>query len=395
MKYWLSAYDETADGFVIPQGINGSIDMRPSASVNTPTLMTTDDATDLKGAILISNGEPPKESLRSLWVSNFGISGVSGTTLQEWLYDTLVFRIANPLMPTLERNMDIWLANQLIFRKPFDLNGPEAVPVIARIQSDLAQLHVQSDILYRKTLASTGEKYGVSRPQDVFAPANLKNIEPLPPTTTIFDDFNRPNEDPLGTATVGGVSQGWVWGIDTQSSCRVVSNRASAGTIVNGIYKNRAEIDLSSSDMYSQADLYLDVAASSGPLARFQAAANTAYAYYVRSTPDNRFFKWVTGVQTQVGSTDSTANPPTPFTAKLVVNGSTLTGYNAGVQIMTVTDTSITIGTRAGIRAGADGSGNPTTMDNFQAGDNSGGFRIVARRRRAHAYSRWSNRIPA
>jgi hypothetical protein len=190
-----------------------------------------------------------------------------------------------------------------------------------------------------------------------------KDETPLPHQTTITDNFNRANQAQLGTS-----SEGWSWSA-LSGELDIVSNTAQVIT-TPGVY--RADSDLSSSDHYSQADTIARSALSSQGTAVFtRKDSSSTLTYYfgrLQGTGSDvvRLFKSIANVATQLGS-DGAVTVSLPQSIKQTCNGSTISVDYAGVNKISLTDTSITTNTRTGLRI-ADNSV-AASMDNFQASD--------------------------
>lgn len=179
--------------------------------------------------------------------------------------------------------------------------------------------------------------------------------------TTITDNFNRAD------GAIGSSSEGWSWA-NAQGSFSIVSNAAVPGT--GGQNNCRAESDLSSSDHYSEAVVtYAGVADDVGVAARFATAANTAYLY-LNDGGNDRIYKVIAGAYTSLTALATAA--PTAVTFRLECSGTAIAGKRNGTTRVSTTDSSITTGTRCGIRAYNDG-GSASTIDSFVAADLAAG----------------------
>ena len=199
---------------------------------------------------------------------------------------------------------------------------------------------------HRRVLDALCDKYNLQGADDWkgFIPAKLrKEIKGrLKHETTITDNFNRANAATLGTS-----SEGWSWA-DVVGTRGIVSNRCS-GTVAG---LARAESDLSSGDQYGQITASSWIAGRGvGPAARFSASTTTAYFYLVQNqaTDTGRLFKVVNGTYSVLSARNATA-PGLPLVVRCEINGSTLTGYEAGIVTRgPITDTAITGNVRAGL----------------------------------------------
>jgi len=220
---------------------------------------------------------------------------------------------------------------------------------------------------HRRILDALCDKYNLQGSDDWkgFIPAKIrKEIKGrLKHETTITDTFNRANAASLGTA-----SGGFTWTrVQGSNDTTIISNQAGPAIITDS--RNRANSDLSSSDLYSQIDLSAWTAGDSfEPIVRAASAAVTFYIYIPANAASNthRIFKCVAGtfssLQAASGNIASTGQ-----TAKLIVSGSSLVGSIAGVDRVSVTDTSITGNIRCGF--GINSNSTALRVDNFEAGD--------------------------
>lgn len=220
---------------------------------------------------------------------------------------------------------------------------------------------------HRRCLDALCDKYNMQGPDDWkgFIPTKIrKEIKGrLKHETTITDNFNRADAASLGTAS-GGYSWTRMTGF---GDAQIISNQAGATSIKDS--RNRANSDLSSSDLYAQITLNAWSAADAfEPIVRANSSAATFYMYNPRNTATSthRLFKCVTGTFT-VLNTVSGDVPTTGQTSKIIVSGSSLTGSVSGVDRIAVTDTAIT----GNIRCGFGFNANTTSLlvDDFEAGD--------------------------
>ena len=199
--------------------------------------------------------------------------------------------------------------------------------------------------------------------RQLFIPADLTDEGELPPETTITDDFTRADGDTIGNQlTWTEVAGDW----DT------ASNAASLTTFGTDARTARAESDLSSDDHYSQTVITGLGAGTNdclaGPVARFDAAANTGYWTFAYQFDDKIYLrKIVTGTPTNlVAAVAITLSIPEAY--KVECDGSTITGYQAGVsRIGPTTDSAIAGNTRCGI--GGYKSTGSVVVDDFEAAD--------------------------
>jgi hypothetical protein len=131
----------------------------------------------------------------------------------------------------------------------------------------------------------------------------------------------------------------------------------------------------------------VDSAASSfqGVVGRAAAAASTFYSFFMLNDRDEaRLYKWVAGVQTQLGSSASISLAPnTPRTFKLVMNGDQISGLVDGSTVVgPITDTDIVAAGKSGVllnQGRVPGGPDELRISNFSASDlGAGGGNIIA-----------------
>lgn len=220
---------------------------------------------------------------------------------------------------------------------------------------------------HRRILDALCDKYNLQGVDDWkgLVPAKLRKEIPgrLKHETTITDDFTRADAASLGTSSGGYTWTRMTGFADTQ----IISNQAGASSARDS--RNRANSDLSSSDLYAQIKLNAWSGSDSfEPITRADSADATFYIYIPRNNAasTHRIFKCVTGTFTAL-NTVSGSIPSTGETSKLIVSGSSLTGSVAGVDRITVTDTAITGNVRCGF--GINANGTTLRVDDFEGGD--------------------------
>lgn len=173
-------------------------------------------------------------------------------------------------------------------------------------------------------------------------------FKPKNPATSFTDNFDRSDSSSLGGSWTTFLTNA-EYGI---SGNKCIFGKAS--TTGDGAYQSaRYDFDVSSVDHWTEIQLSSYIITSSnswlGPVARFSSSANTGYAYCLmaRSTSaTNHLYKIVSGVATSLGSNlEVNISTSTPRTK---CSGSTIQGIIGAVRI-SVTDTSITGGTRGGL----------------------------------------------
>lgn len=239
-----------------------------------------------------------------------------------------------------------------IFEGPNDIYWDKVQAVIKEDYRKIFELSVDAttdtpEDLYQKYLGALVEKYGLKGEEDwkLFVPNDLiKDSEgPKIPSTTLTDNFNRANANPISAN--GAVS----WTEVNGTSMEISSNEAFWNA--SNTYA-RYESDLSTDDMYIQADVTsLGAAVQAQVLARYASAADTCYVGRLRN---DSFLKWqiwkrVAGVMTKIAEANGTL-PSIPTTHKLEVDASVLQyTVNSVIRLGPLTDTSITGNTRGGL----------------------------------------------
>lgn len=362
-----------------PTGTIGLVDLRPVSPVLTMGFFATDRA---MGGDYIAFGDgvnrledialTPQQ--RSLWSSALGIGSISGNRLIDALWETLTLHgdpdggaVCRPLMPTHKGILELHLGGHSLIRsEQFTGVGHPAWPKIqALVQRNYRAIRTEAmrnhrgpgaPDIHSKYLKCMRRK--LRCPWELLIPGDLPKEPPRRPTTTITESFNQADSTTLGPDLT------WA---EVLNDFTTISNEVSATDPAES--KARAESNLSSDDHYSQLDFTAngaDTSARAGPVARFDASANTNYFGWNRNNTSTgkRIRKTVTGTDSDL-ATGTGTTPSFPTTLKLTCDGSSLELFQDGGSILTVTDTAITGNVRCGVlvaRAGARG-------DNFEAAD--------------------------
>lgn len=394
MRFWLGPWTWEATpipNWRPPTGTLSSLDLRSNEQAGTlgpapvgDGLFVTANGTNLGGDYdLVGQAASPGDAMlnltrRTAWRDRFGLSGIpAGPALTDVLLQHMTIfsdpagedRV-KPLVPSgrtvggvWEIKYQLWLGGALATSKPFSLADLETTPLLDCLRRAYREQREDSfagrspSQHYRKFLGGLRRKYRI--PHTNFIPGDLPDEGWLPPETTITESFNKADSTTLGP------DQSWT---EVVTDWEVFSNQAR---YVSGITADaRCEGVVSSADHYGQASLItLNTAADAGfgAAARFAAAANTYYMAWVRE-PDNtqRIYKRVAGTLTELTS-GTTLTISLPELYKCECNGSTIKGYQAGVERSSVSDSSITTGVRGGI-AGYSGSTAPV-CDLFEVSD--------------------------
>jgi hypothetical protein len=383
-RYALAPYAWDGEAWYPPASSVGSIDLRPIAAQavagGAPQGFVFVAALQPVSGIEIvqslhMSDEGATSGMRDAWEGGMGYRP-NGANLVDLLWDQLTNGAdptgeagPKPLMPTVGGMLELHLGgHSLVKAEPFQFGvHPHTNRVRAVLQRDFERLWEATNghDHCRRVLDYHCEKYRVSDWRE-FVPQRLRAHVPgrLPHATTITDDFNRADNTDMSV----GASFNWTDVIGNQV---IVSNTVRWDG-VTAVARARAESDLSSVDHYGQVaataisggNRYAQVAA------RFDSAADTAYwARFVQSTSVFRIFKIVTGTQTALGA-GTTQTYSAPDTIQMRCNGSTLDAYLNGASVESISDGSITTGTRCGIGLNSAGA---VTLDDFEAADLGGG----------------------
>lgn len=137
----------------------------------------------------------------------------------------------------------------------------------------------------------------------------------------------------------------------------------------------RADTDLSGTDQSSEIKAYFSgtsVSAGLGPMCRKDSSATlTFYLLWLTWSGTSwvvTMYKVVGGTFTGLGTTNVAVTFSSGDTVKLTVNGTTLTGYINGTEVISRTDSAITTGLRTGAR-GYDTASQAPEIDDFAAAD--------------------------
>ena len=173
---------------------------------------------------------------------------------------------------------------------------------------------------------------------------------PVTPAIVLASDsFNRADTaantiGPLDYAQ-GGIVTGLTWLVSAQM--QIISNQVG-GTVSTARF---ASVDTLVTDGYAEVEV---VAVDGGVCGRFT-DVNNCYVFRYISTTNNVFLdKRIGGVSTNLwASATGVFTPGAGQKLGLLCEGSTISGYINGILVTTVTDTSITTGTRWGMRSGS------------------------------------------
>lgn len=346
------------------------------------------------GSEFISIGEAESHStalIKSAFQSALGYRP-QGDTVKQLIFDLLTNGShpdgelgVRPLMPDDRNNLKLFLPKLgCIHSERFKYGKHHHTNKIR----DVERLNYR-DVCHsgsnRKYLGGLGLKYSVDNPHELFIPDDLEIVQPAKPETTYSDDFNRSDSTNLGF--------NWV---ELTNDSQILSNKACCVTSGNVFVVAHWASDLSGTDATAQAIFGSNgVRGTGGVLLRKDSSGTaTYYRFYtnideVENDPENwppHFFtdvnhyieKVVSGTATQLG-TYSQVDPygattywnTNPITSIGSANGSALKLTVNTVDMVSLTDTSITTGLRSGfvLKYSAFGS---TTCEDWTTSDLGG-----------------------
>lgn len=291
----------------------------------------------------------------------------TGDTLRDQLLSILTDGSApdgsdgpRPILPTVERRVELH-AGGAVHERAFALDSStHANRVKDVLRADFAAVHADATggktpdpEIHRRVLDYWCEKYGTADWQQ-FVPANLRaHVEGrLPHRTTITESFDKADGVGLGPdLTWTSVFGTW----------RTDSNKAGKSANITTVEHARADSDLSSADHYAQVVWDFN-SPFGGPCARVDASgAKTFYTVFCGSPL--YLVKLVAGTQTNITNTSSCS---VGNTMQVRINGSALTGWKNGTQVISTTDTAITGNLRCGLQLYYHNNG---VFNNFLAAD--------------------------
>lgn len=311
------------------------------------------------------------------------VEGITQNTLLDVLWTDILINNGDPtgqerwkpLRGSPRTGIRLSLAGKTVRQEAFGIWHPAWPGTLAVFQEDYKRLRERclevDSTHYKKVLDAASKKYRMS-PEALLEGSGVLFEGTEPSETVIGDTFVEDDGNVNLDAHVPTGPNAW----DNSPSASWANVVADAVVVAaddqvacaSGTAASRAEYDLSSDDMYCETDiLNAQVAASTGPKCRFDAAAETYYTLLFRNstTLTHRLFKFVTGTPTQIGGTvTEDPYPSTPFNYRLDVSGSDLEGFLDDVSKIAETDSSLTGQLRAGIGVPAGGR-----QDNFEAGD--------------------------
>lgn len=381
--YEWASRDGLPTAWVPPLASQGGIDLRTIGQMSTAggtpgaSLFAFERASDVpKGATILTD-DPSGVLTRDAKDALAALCGqtIDATRLDDALFEMLTTKASvsgssgpRPLIPT-RRGLELECGS-IRRTVAFDIADPVLAPkVLAVLREDFRA--ARADALSRggdhhqKMLGWWMARYKTDDPT-LFQPSDLPRTEPREPSTTYTDDFNAADSATLGADLT------WA---DVNGDFQNLSNGGALNSNSAFLYAARAEHNLSTSDNYGQIDIVAMGGASRilGGACRFSSSAHTCY-YYVFYPNTSRGFlgKRVAGVETHLTNAAVTLSAPEAWKAQ--AEGSTIKGFQAGVERLSWPDTAISSGVRGGVAAYQNGGTLLTmTFDNFEAGDLAAG----------------------
>ncbi len=385
LAHWYKGSDGAGDIWQPPSvGCVGCMDLRPLAAQGTfavtegygffaygdtvdPALMPgqIDLGNNLDGAI--KNKRDVQDALGVV---------LQGSTVKDVLWELMTTASdptgtirSKPIMPGHRRDLLLYL-NGLIRAEDFDLNtAPHKQQVIENIHIAYRELRAEAQRYtvgdsrtetHLRMLKTWERKYREN--YQTFIPSDLPDEGTREPRTTFADAFTRADNTDLNAADTSkeknGVAATWQW-TETQGDSDIQSNEL--GFDNDSFCFNRCEDDLSSDDMSSYATLNRAGTADfvrAGPVARHNASAVSAYFMQSQWTTSSGWDlqKVTTGTRTGIGAGIQSGTPATDEKDEVTCDGSTIAMLVDDVSKDSVTDTSFSGQTRAGV-AGFNNSG--------------------------------------
>jgi hypothetical protein len=212
-------------------------------------------------------------------------------------------------------------------------------------------------------------------PTPTNTPTNTPTPTPTPTSAAVVigDTFDRSDDTDLNASnsgkTLNGSAATWQW-TETGGDAQIAGNLASNLSIGASVAYARAEYSLATVDHYVEVSAKLGVVASTtyvSLLIRYDSATQTYYELQTNNS-GTTLYKVLAGTRTSIATSSDTLSG-TSKTVKLWASGSTISASFNGSTTISITDTSITAGTRTGI--GLRGANvNRAQIVSFTAGDN-------------------------
>lgn len=348
-RYWLGPWVWSDNAWNPPADSLAALDLRNRTACATPVtplgdgLFVTPNATNL-GASYTNLGTDPDVILSGAqklsWQARFLLpNSLVAQTLREALWETLTIQAdptgedrCKPIVPTTQREFELWLGGTRIFSRRFAADREEWTPVIDMLKRQYRAIRQQCldgelpAEHYRKVCGYWVRKYRLHYRE--FQPSDLPDEEDVPPTTTVSDNFDRANE----SLDVGNWTEDvGPWSVTT-NQCRCGGTGGGTRDVAHYL------TNLSSDDHYVQAK-HVTATGGYGVLARFVDLNDFYFSTFdvTGSSALQAIWKDVAGTETTIAST--TIAIASSSICKLQVNGSSLEIFDDGASVVSGTDT--------------------------------------------------------
>lgn len=374
MRYYLGHWqwmDDAAGYYAMPQGAIAALDFAPLAVQGTIAssrpggFFATPDDVELKDHVLIASGEDLRESRtdeRTLdaFYRELGYRP-QGDTLSDLLWDCLTTgadpngeAFAKPLMPTDSRKLQVNLPGHGVIRQEkYSGKHSLAGKVVDVWRNDYRQVF---DSCQRGEMPVNFHRRMLDHACQTFKTTDWQSLLPddlkphvagrLPHNTIYQESFNTADGDTLGPDLT------WT---EVTGDIDIVSNKAQSVTNAVSVVA-RANHDLSSANHYVQATVSMsNEGAASDPsiMARKDSSGTLTFmSMHIRGDTDTvTIYKVVADAYTALVAVGMAVAASTDYVCKFLCDGSGHSAFVGGIARTGLTDTSITTGTRCGIRA--------------------------------------------
>jgi len=251
---------------------------------------------------------------------------------------------------------------------------------------DIVQAKMKASLLasptekYGALITDRLEKLGVAVTRENASIYLGLDMEPGPKQTTKGDTFNRATDVLISSHTPTGANAGTSWS-SIAGGIRVDNNGATGRAYASGGGGTaRMNDDMSSADIEASFNVQFLTAITgrfAGAVIRKDSSATATFMAGLFS-PDRSPAKYViaksvTGTYSDLATANGTFVADTYKNIKLRGVGGDFTLYEAGVSVLTVTDSSVPGGLRGGMTGGSGGGSNYITMQQFLVTDELGG----------------------
>lgn len=353
-----------------PAGCIGGIDFSPTAeqgaiSSSRPggLFFAPDSVATPDHAVLSQNADPREVSvtarMRDAFASHFG-HRANGERLTDLIWDALISGAdpqgeagPKPLMPSAGRKLQLAIPGlRVVKQDKFTMGHSHLDKVVATWRRDYRNCFEacqRGDMpvnFHRRFLDATCEQFRTDDWRSLL-PIDLRQhvAGRLPHSTTISESFNTSDGDTLGP------DLSWT---ELTGDIDIVSNKAQS-TTTGAEAVARADSDLSSANHYAQATVNLSQEASAADAhvicRKDSSTTRTFMAGSARADTNGvQLYKCVATTYTLLAVYVRTVAASTDYVLKILSNGSLHETWLDGTEYVSMTDTSVSSGTRGGIR---------------------------------------------